>query len=162
MPGVPSLGFNIDRCIRGRKFLVAVLHVCSSYTNTNIVCLLNVLKLCNKLTFRCLGVLPSACIVDALVYQLRGTMMQAIYFRKKPLVILVGLSGCLILWMAIQQYKRVPLERRALTITKEQFMLEAKPFRILSGSIHYFRVLPEYWRDRLLKLKAMGLNTVET
>lgn len=41
-------------------------------------------------------------------------------------------------------------------------MLEGKPFRILSGSIHYFRVVPEYWRDRLLKLKAMGLNTVET
>ena len=33
---------------------------------------------------------------------------------------------------------------------------------ILSGAIHYFRVHPEYWRDRLLKLKACGLNTVET
>lgn len=101
-------------------------------------------------------------IVNALVYQVRGTMMRTIYFRKKPLLILVGLSVCLLLWMAIQYYKRVPVERSALTVTKEQFMLEAKPLRILSGSIHYFRVVPEYWRDRLVKLKAMGLNTVET
>nr|WP_294468526.1 beta-galactosidase family protein [uncultured Sellimonas sp.] len=34
--------------------------------------------------------------------------------------------------------------------------------KIISGSIHYFRVVPEYWRDRLEKLKAMGCNTVET
>jgi beta-galactosidase len=28
--------------------------------------------------------------------------------------------------------------------------------------MHYFRVPPAYWRDRLYKLRAMGLNTVET
>jgi beta-galactosidase len=33
---------------------------------------------------------------------------------------------------------------------------------ILSGAIHYFRVHPEYWRDRLLKLRSCGFNTVET
>ena len=89
-------------------------------------------------------------------------MMETIYFRKKPLLILVGLSVCLILWMVIQHYKRMPPERSAFTVSKEQFVLETKPFRILSGSIHYFRVVPEYWRDRLRKLKAMGLNTVQT
>lgn len=45
---------------------------------------------------------------------------------------------------------------------KEQFYLNQKPFKIISGSIHYMRVVPEYWRDRLEKLKAMGCNTVET
>ncbi|MBW7456036.1 beta-galactosidase, partial [Paenibacillus sepulcri] len=43
-----------------------------------------------------------------------------------------------------------------------QFVLDGKAIRLLSGAIHYFRVVPEYWRDRLLKLKACGLNTVET
>lgn len=43
-----------------------------------------------------------------------------------------------------------------------EYMLNGEPFRILSGAIHYFRVVPEYWRDRLLKLKACGFNTVET
>lgn len=28
--------------------------------------------------------------------------------------------------------------------------------------MHYFRVLPEYWEDRLKKLKALGMNCVET
>ena len=45
---------------------------------------------------------------------------------------------------------------------KETFYLNGRPFRIISGAIHYFRVVPEYWRDRLEKLKAMGCNVVET
>jgi beta-galactosidase len=49
-----------------------------------------------------------------------------------------------------------------LTISEDQFLLDGKRFRILSGAMHYFRVLPEYWRDRLEKTRAFGLNTVET
>ncbi len=45
---------------------------------------------------------------------------------------------------------------------RDQFYLDGQPFKIISGGIHYFRVVPEYWRDRLEKLKAMGCNTVET
>jgi beta-galactosidase len=47
-------------------------------------------------------------------------------------------------------------------ISGKSFLYEGKPIQILSGAIHYFRVVPEYWRDRLLKLKACGLSTVET
>ncbi|XP_032140796.1 beta-galactosidase-1-like protein 3 isoform X2 [Sapajus apella] len=42
------------------------------------------------------------------------------------------------------------------------FTLEGQKFLIFGGSIHYFRVPREYWRDRLLKLKACGFNTVTT
>ncbi len=45
---------------------------------------------------------------------------------------------------------------------KEKFYLDGKPFQLISGAIHYFRIVPEYWQDRLEKLKAMGCNTVET
>lgn len=45
---------------------------------------------------------------------------------------------------------------------KDNFYLNGTPFQIISGAIHYFRVVPEYWQDRLEKLKAMGCNTVET
>lgn len=45
---------------------------------------------------------------------------------------------------------------------KDKFYLDGKPFQIISGSIHYFRTVPEYWRDRLEKLVNMGCNTVET
>ncbi len=47
-------------------------------------------------------------------------------------------------------------------IKGNSFVLDGAPFHLVSGSIHYFRVVPEYWRDRLEKLKAMGCNTVET
>ena len=47
-------------------------------------------------------------------------------------------------------------------IQGNDFVYEGKPIRLLSGAIHYFRVVPEYWEDRLLKLKACGFNTVET
>ncbi|MFC7681856.1 glycoside hydrolase family 35 protein [Paenibacillus sp. GCM10028914] len=49
-----------------------------------------------------------------------------------------------------------------LKIADKQFQWEDKPLQIISGAIHYFRVVPEYWEDRLLKLKACGFNTVET
>ncbi len=42
------------------------------------------------------------------------------------------------------------------------FRLDGEPFQIISGSIHYFRIVPEYWRDRLEKLVNMGCNAVET
>lgn len=44
----------------------------------------------------------------------------------------------------------------------DTFYLDGNKFQIISGAIHYFRVVPEYWQDRLEKLKAMGCNTVET
>ncbi|MGH7969974.1 MAG: beta-galactosidase, partial [Limisphaerales bacterium] len=44
----------------------------------------------------------------------------------------------------------------------EQFLLDGKPFQVLSGEMHYARIPREYWRDRLKKLRAMGLNTVST
>ena len=45
---------------------------------------------------------------------------------------------------------------------KEKFYLNGEPFQIISGAIHYFRTVPEYWRDRLEKLVNIGCNTVET
>lgn len=45
---------------------------------------------------------------------------------------------------------------------KDNFYLNGEPFQIISGGIHYFRVVPEYWRDRLEKIKMLGCNTIET
>ncbi|MCF1600767.1 glycoside hydrolase family 35 protein [Tetragenococcus halophilus] len=45
---------------------------------------------------------------------------------------------------------------------REDFLLNNKPFKILSGAIHYFRVHPDDWYHSLYNLKALGFNTVET
>jgi beta-galactosidase len=47
-------------------------------------------------------------------------------------------------------------------ITPGGFSLDGRPLRLLSGALHYFRVLPAQWPHRLRMLRAMGLNTVET
>ena len=44
----------------------------------------------------------------------------------------------------------------------ENFLLDGKPFQIISGEIHYARVPREYWRDRLRKIRSLGLNTICT
>ncbi|XP_057327942.1 beta-galactosidase [Microplitis mediator] len=43
-----------------------------------------------------------------------------------------------------------------------QFVLDGKPFRYVSGSFHYFRTPRAYWRDRLRKIRAAGLNAIST
>lgn len=45
---------------------------------------------------------------------------------------------------------------------KDDFYIDKKKIKIIAGAVHYYRIVPEYWRDRLEKLKAMGCNTVET
>ena len=47
-------------------------------------------------------------------------------------------------------------------VAENTFLLNGEPFRVVAGAMHYFRVPREYWRDRLLKIKACGFNTVET
>ena len=58
--------------------------------------------------------------------------------------------------------KRIREKAIEFSVLGESFVVEGRNMRILSGAIHYFRVVPGYWEDRLMRLKAAGLNTVET
>ena len=42
------------------------------------------------------------------------------------------------------------------------FLKDGEPFRYISGSFHYFRVPKFYWQDRMMKMKAAGLNALQT
>ncbi|XP_010711287.1 beta-galactosidase isoform X1 [Meleagris gallopavo] len=42
------------------------------------------------------------------------------------------------------------------------FVKDGRPFRYISGSIHYSRVPRYYWKDRLLKMKMAGLDAIQT
>ncbi|MFC1440268.1 beta-galactosidase family protein [Streptacidiphilus sp. N1-10] len=55
-----------------------------------------------------------------------------------------------------------PETASGLTVVADSFLRNGRPHRIVSAAIHYFRVRPELWHDRLLRLRAMGVNTVET
>ncbi len=43
-----------------------------------------------------------------------------------------------------------------------EVLSDGRPFRIFSGAMHYFRIHPALWEDRFRKMKAMGLNMLET
>src|SRR3984885_1929251 len=47
-------------------------------------------------------------------------------------------------------------------VANGQFVLNGKPFRVISGEMHYPRIPRAYWRDRFRMAKAMGLNTITT
>lgn len=49
-----------------------------------------------------------------------------------------------------------------LAVRGDELFLGDEKVQLISGAIHYFRVVPDYWKDRLLKLKACGFNCVET
>ncbi len=50
----------------------------------------------------------------------------------------------------------------AFTIEGDHFTLDGKPFKVLSGELHYARIPREYWHARLKMARAMGLNTIAT
>ena len=79
--------------------------------------------------------------------------------KRTPLagLVLFGMLSLCGLAGSAQQLRTPPV-----TIEGDHFVREGKPYQIISGTIHYPRVPREYWRDRLRKARAMGLNTVET
>ena len=58
------------------------------------------------------------------------------------------------------QPRTVP--KHSFLIQGDQFLLDGKPFKVLSGELHYARIPREYWHARLKMARAMGLNTVAT
>jgi beta-galactosidase len=51
---------------------------------------------------------------------------------------------------------------RSIKIENDTFLLNNQPFAFASGDLHYTRVPRAYWRDRLVRMRALGLNTVQT
>jgi hypothetical protein len=67
----------------------------------------------------------------------------------------------IVLWLSLLS---LALGERTFTIDYDNnsFLKDGKPFQYVSGTIHYFRVPHEYWRDRLQKLRYSGANAVQT
>jgi beta-galactosidase len=72
----------------------------------------------------------------------------------------------LFLFISLANFSSAALAQQAapgsFTVHNGQFLLNGKPFQIISGEMHYQRVPRAYWHDRLRMAKAMGLNTVTT
>ena len=51
-------------------------------------------------------------------------------------------------------------QKHIFSFSKNDFLLDGKPFQIISGEMHPARIPREYWRDRIRMTKAMGCNTI--
>jgi beta-galactosidase len=51
-------------------------------------------------------------------------------------------------------------EKHVFSFGDGQFLLDGKPFQIISGEMHPARIPREYWRHRIRMAKAMGCNTI--
>ncbi|HZX59699.1 MAG TPA: beta-galactosidase family protein [Mucilaginibacter sp.] len=65
---------------------------------------------------------------------------------------------CLPLFLCINAYA----QKHTFILGDSNFILDGKPLQIISGEMHCYRIPRADWRDRILKAKAMGLNTVAT
>lgn len=57
-------------------------------------------------------------------------------------------------------FAQVPVGKHQFGFQKDQFVLDQKPFQIISGEMHPARIPREYWRQRIQMAKAMGCNTI--
>ncbi|XP_064479511.1 beta-galactosidase-like [Ornithodoros turicata] len=64
----------------------------------------------------------------------------------------------------VRSNQRYDIPRPSFIVDYEKnvFLKDGEPFRVVAGAMHYFRVPYPLWKDRLFKLKASGLNTIDT
>ncbi|KAM4546396.1 beta-galactosidase-1-like protein 2 [Fundulus diaphanus] len=88
--------------------------------------------------------------------------------HKRKYTIIGLVIVCFIIYKCLGFFSSMPQtgwkrsRKVGLNANSSQFTLEGEPFRILGGSVHYFRVPRAYWGDRLMKMKACGINTLTT
>lgn len=50
--------------------------------------------------------------------------------------------------------------KHTFTLGQKDFLLDGKPYQMISGEMHPARIPAEYWRHRIRMAKAMGCNTI--
>ncbi|XP_052649939.1 beta-galactosidase [Harpia harpyja] len=63
---------------------------------------------------------------------------------------------------AVFRAATIPQRSFGIDYNCDCFVKDGRPFRYISGSIHYSRVPRYYWKDRLLKMKMAGLDAIQT
>lgn len=66
----------------------------------------------------------------------------------------------LILLAIISTYSYSQSAKHSFTFSNTDFLLDGKPYQIISGEMHPARIPAEYWRHRIQMAKAMGCNTI--
>lgn len=73
----------------------------------------------------------------------------------RKITLLLGLL--LTFYFPVQSQKNTV---HSFELSKTDFLLDGKPYQIISGEMHFARIPKEYWRHRVQMAKAMGCNTI--
>src|SRR5262245_27871952 len=91
-------------------------------------------------------------------------MIAIPFFRKK---IMIALAVSLLMYsQTIQAQGKSNLAlnpstgKHTFALSSSAFLLDNKPFQMISGEMHPARIPKEYWRHRIQMAKAMGCNTI--
>src|SRR5579863_5619769 len=74
----------------------------------------------------------------------------------------IALCAVLVLFAAGGVGGQAPPPAHSFVVSGKQFLLDGKPYQVISGEMHYPRVPRAYWRERFRMARAMGLNTITT
>jgi beta-galactosidase len=72
----------------------------------------------------------------------------------------IKILGLLIVLLLTTVSFRDNKAKHTFKFSETEFLLDDKPFQIISGEIHPARIPAEYWRHRIRMAKAMGCNTI--
>lgn len=81
---------------------------------------------------------------------------------KLPLLSALLLAGHLCIAAPMPMPESNDGARHVFTTNQENFLMDGKPVKIISGEMHYPRVPRSHWQDRFQRMKSMGMNTVCT
>ena len=80
---------------------------------------------------------------------LKGMMIKRNILKfLSAIFLLIGISA------------QAQVQKHTFTLGTSDFILDGKPFQIISGEMHPARIPEEYWRHRIKMAKAMGCNTI--
>lgn len=101
---------------------------------------------------------------------LRFCELPRVYIPVPEVKVTMLQAGHLGLWALVAQISQVVAATAAtatssaavpaFTYDSQSFLLQGEPYVIIGGQMDPQRIPPEYWRDRLAKARAMGLNTI--
>ncbi len=74
----------------------------------------------------------------------------------------VSPKPCILLFFMLMNLIANAQTNHTFRLGDSTFLLDGKPFQMISGEMHYPRVPREAWRQRMKMAKAMGLNTIGT
>jgi beta-galactosidase len=87
--------------------------------------------------------------------------LKYICFTASKLLPKLVVPACVLTFLLVSHVSSAQ-SKHTFALGDSTFLLDNKPFQMISGEMHCARIPKEYWHDRMKMAKAMGLNTIGT